>query len=129
MTTKYYLAAKYGRKDEMKAISEEMKTLFPDWECTATWTQGSEEGKTAKQIASMDLMDVGRADTFILFTYKRGSKQSGGGRFVEFGYALAKGLKCFIIGEYENVFTHHPTVTVYPTLAHFYADQAPVRNH
>lgn len=34
-----------------------------------------------------------------------------GGRMVELGYAMAKGKTCFIIGERENVFCHHSSVT------------------
>jgi len=125
MAYKYYLAAKFSRLKEMAKISKLIDKKL-GWECTATWTQNSEEGKSRRQIATMDLADVGRADVLFIFTHPRGEPQPGGGRFVEMGYALGKGIPVIVIGDYENVFTHSTQVSRYPTLEDFFMDRAPV---
>lgn len=113
MSNKFYLAAKFARKEEMEKLANELSS-FKDWECTARWVYGGEDGLTLEDISDLDLCDVERSDVLILFTEKYGSENSGGGRFVEFGYALAKGLRCYVIGDYEMVFCHDPRVKVFP---------------
>lgn len=110
---KYYLAARYDRKDEMMKKANELNS-YEGFECTASWVYGGEEGKTWEYIHNLDLGDVRESDTLILFTEPYGSLNRGGGRFVEFGYALALGIKCIVIGEYEMVFCHGPEVQVFP---------------
>lgn len=126
MIGKYYLAARYPRRVEMEGIANAIRAKDDTSDCVARWVFGGEEGLTRPQIAALDLNDVHRCDTFILFTHKRGSKQPGGGRFVEFGYALAKGKRCIIIGDYENVFVSTAGVDVYPTLEEFFHNEVPV---
>jgi nucleoside 2-deoxyribosyltransferase len=106
-----------------------MESLAPEfekigWKIVARWVFGGEEGLTRTDIALLDLEDVDKADAIILFTEPYGSPQTGGGRFVEFGYALGHGKTCIIVGEYENVFAHHPAVKVYPTLGDLLRDRS-----
>jgi nucleoside 2-deoxyribosyltransferase len=115
---KFYLAARYPRKEEMLEAAKEIQSRL-GWSCTSSWVKGSEEGKLRKEIAVYDLEDVKDSDYLILFSYPRGEPKPGGGRFVEFGYALGQGKPCAVIGHYENVFCHHPDVSVYPTLEDF----------
>lgn len=114
---KTYLAARFPRREEM----ENLVPFFADlgFDITARWVFGGEEGLTRAEIADLDLEDVENAECIILFTEKYGTPQPGGGRFVEFGYALAQGLRAIVIGDYENVFTHHKMVEVYPDLETF----------
>jgi len=111
---KVYLAALFSRRAEM----EQHADLIKDYghEVTARWVYGGEEGLTREQIALLDLEDVDRADIVLSFTHPNGTATKGGGRHVEFGYALAKGKQVVLIGDRENVFHDHPKVTVFPSL-------------
>lgn len=118
---KTYLAARFPRREEMESYSPQFK--IAGFDVIARWVFGGEEGLTRTDIAQLDLEDVTEADVIVLFTEEYASKQSGGGRFVEFGYALALGKECYVIGDYENVFMHDKRVKVYPTLGSFLRDQ------
>ncbi len=49
------------------------------------------------------MVQVGDCDVFILLnTQKRGQETSG--KAVEFGYALAMGKRCVVVGETSNIF-------------------------
>lgn len=85
-------------------------------EITARWVYGGEEGLSREDIALMDIEDVDRADIVISFTHPRGFLTPGGGRHVEFGYALAKNKKLVIIGHFENIFHHMPNVELFEDL-------------
>lgn len=121
---KYYLAARFSRRAEMQEKAELIQSLHP-CEVVARWVFGGEEGLDRRAIALLDLEDVDKCNTFVLFTHPRGSKQPGGGRFVEFGYALAKKKRCIIVGEYENVFVSHPNVLVYNNWEEFLHNEVP----
>ena len=111
---KIYLAAPFADRPKMEIIADQLKAH--GCVITARWVYGGEDGLTREQIAVLDLDDVDAADTIISFTFPRGTLSSGGGRHVEFGYALAKGKRLVVIGYRENVFHHWPTVEIYPTL-------------
>lgn len=64
--------------------------------------------------AKIDLDDIDASDYMISQTLSRGELFTGGGRHIEFGYALAKGKKLINVGGSENVF-HTLAVTV-PTI-------------
>ena len=87
---KWYMAAKFSRREEMEVLSYDL--LLLNHQCIARWVYGGEDGLTRPEIALLDLEDVERADGIILFTHPRGEPQPGGGRFVEFGYAIALNL-------------------------------------
>lgn len=114
MPTKLYLAALFARRAEMESIADLLKTK--GFEIVARWVYGGEDGLTREQIATLDLEDVDKADTVVSFTHERGTMTNGGGRHVEFGYALARGKRLVVIGDRENVFHHHSAIRVYPTL-------------
>lgn len=109
-----YLAAPFGDREKMEIIADLLKSRGHT--ITARWVYGGEEGLTREQIAILDLDDVDAADTVMSFTFPRGTPSTGGGRHVEFGYALAKGKRLVVIGYRENVFHHWPAVEVFPTL-------------
>lgn len=123
--TKYYLAARFPLRPEMEQYAVAIKNSMLETQCTASWVFGGEEGLTRPAIATLDLEDIDRADTFILFTHKYGSKQTGGGRFVELGYAIARDKRIIIIGDYENVFCSYIRAKVYPDWAAFVRNEIP----
>ena len=111
---KVYLAALFSRRAEMETYAN--KIAENGHEITARWVYGGEDGLSRTEIALMDIEDVDKADAIISFTHPRGTMTTGGGRHVEFGYALAKGKKLIVIGAYENVFHHMPNVQIYSDL-------------
>jgi nucleoside 2-deoxyribosyltransferase len=114
---KIYLAALFGRRPEMETVADKLKSH--GFEIASSWVYGGEDGLTREDIAILDLKDVDASDAVMSFTQPYRSMSSGGGRHVEFGYGLAKGKRCILIGERENVFHHFPAIEVYATLEAF----------
>jgi nucleoside 2-deoxyribosyltransferase len=108
-----YLAARFTDRPQMETAANRLKSL--GYEITARWVYGGEDGLTREHIAIMDIEDVDACDTLVSFTQPYGSVNKGGGRHVEFGYAMARRKRLVVIGERENVFHHHPDVEIYPT--------------
>lgn len=120
--TKFYVAAPFSEQFTA-ACAAEAVTAHIGWECTARWVYGGETGLKRNAIAMIDLADVDKADALIVLSKPHGTLVTGGGRWVEFGYALARGKECYVIGHYENVFCHHPLVRLYPTLQDMLLDR------
>lgn len=102
-------------------------------EVTARWVNGNHEWEgqnddyipegEAARYAMEDLADIDGADLLIAFTEEPDSGFSRGGRHVEMGYALGKGVPIWIVGPRENVFANLDQVT--PTdVGHFATWQA-----
>jgi hypothetical protein len=68
-----------------------------------------------EKFAFDDLEDVHAAELLIAFTEQPRSGNSRGGRHVEFGIALGRGVPIIVVGPRENIFCCLPYVTVYPT--------------
>lgn len=117
LSVKLYMAARFTRREELESYAP----LIQDagFEITSTWVFGGEDGLTRQDIAELDIRDVERADAILLFTEPYGEHIPGGGRFVEFGYAIGRGKKLFVIGGRENVFMHYPGVEFYMNVHEF----------
>lgn len=109
---KVYIAGRYSKLKELK----EESLLFEKAGIgiTATWLDNKEDGMSFEDIAVVDLKDVDEADALVLYTEPYGTAVPGGGRHVEFGYALGKGKKIILVGPLENVFHWHPNVHAFP---------------
>lgn len=59
----------------------------------------------------MDLDDVQRSDVVLAFTERPEVGYTTGGRWVEFGYAIALGITVIVVGPRENIFCHLQDVT------------------
>jgi hypothetical protein len=115
---KVYLAALFRRMEEMGRIADQLKAH--GYEITSRWVYGGEAtAGSTEACALLDIEDVIACDMLISFTHPRGTMTSGGGRHVEFGYALALNKICVIIGPRENVFHHHPSVIQYGSIDEF----------
>lgn len=114
MTRKLYLAARFSQRAELETIAHRLVVL--GFEITARWVFGNEDGLDREQIAFLDLADVDACDTIVSFSLPVGTMTKGGGRHVEFGYALARRKRMVLIGPRENVFHHHPDVEVFAAL-------------
>lgn len=104
-----YLAGRYGRRLELRAYAERLRAL--GHEITSRWLDGEHEAfdatPTREQMIEWsydDISDICDADVLIAFTEPPTSEYSRGGRHVEFGYALAKGMFLARVGPVENIF-------------------------
>jgi nucleoside 2-deoxyribosyltransferase len=108
---KIYLASNYSTHPAMRDRAKELRDL--GHEVVAEWISGTHnmDGAYADaKYAELDLRDIDAADAIILFTDSPPGSRSRGGKHVEFGYALAKGKRLFIVGTPANIFHHLPGV-------------------
>jgi hypothetical protein len=112
-----YLASRFARRDEMKAIAAELE--HHGYEVTSRWltstaalaTTELEGSGRAAELATMDLEDVRRASVCIVFTEPPEQSRPGrGGRHTELGIALALGLRVMLVGPREHVFHCLPDI-------------------
>lgn len=107
---KIYLAARYSRREELCQYREALKSL--GHEVTSRWLNGNhqaendelDKGAAAELFASEDLDDVIESQLVISFTETPRTTQSRGGRHVEFGVAIGRGIPVWVVGPRENVF-------------------------
>lgn len=111
---KIYVAGLYSKLAEL--AEESKKLIDAGFEVTATWLQNAEDGLTFEHVAHIDLNDVDAAAVLILYTEPYGTPVPGGGRHVEFGYALGKGKQIIIVGPRENIFHWHRDVMHFPRI-------------
>jgi nucleoside 2-deoxyribosyltransferase len=123
---KIYLAAGYSKKNEIRERANELRQLGV--EVTSRWldelhdpnhVMGELGPKEYEEIAVVDIEDINRAGSFALFTQDPTVPFVRGGRMVEFGYAIAKEKRVFVIGPRENIFAYLPQVEVYATWEEF----------
>lgn len=100
---KIYLAAPWAERELMQQHAEVLTNLGIT--VTSRWLQAAHIEGPPAQCAQIDLDDIDAADAILLFSVgPRGTSFTGGGRCIEFGYAIAKGKQLFLIGAVENVF-------------------------
>jgi nucleoside 2-deoxyribosyltransferase len=123
---KIYLAARYDRRNEMEEYAFELESrlkqkVVSTWHCLLVEPniELEKHSNKMKQAAERDLEDLNKADCLILFSDERGSKNNGGGKDFEAGYAYGKGLEIISIGPYENVFHFLEDVERYETFEHY----------
>ncbi len=109
---KVYIAGRYANL----AILAEERKLYEQAgiEITSSWLNNVEDGMSFTDVAVLDLKDVDAADALVLYTEPYGTPVPGGGRHVEFGYALGRGKHIVIVGPHENIFHWHPRVNTFP---------------
>ena len=109
-----YLAARYNRHPELQVYAKELEKLGHI--VTASWIFGDQNTEALYgTFAQRDLQDLSQADCLISFTEMPEKTKSTGGRHVEFGFALALGLRKMIVGYKENIFHHLSSVEFYGT--------------
>lgn len=112
---KIYLAAQFKEQPLMLQWSILLK--HHGHYITSRWLMANEaklKSIEAYNEAMKDLEDIDNCDIFISQTLNRGDVYTGGGRHIEFGYALAKGKKLINVGGSESVF-HTLAITI-PTI-------------
>lgn len=130
-----YLAARYSRREELCGYRDQLSTLgllvqarwldgghqisesgAPIGEAGEALVEGDTGGSSAEaaalraKFAADDWEDVTSADIVISFTEPPRSKATRGGRHVEFGVALARGVRVIVVGYRENIFHWLPQV-------------------
>ena len=123
---KIYLAARYGRRAEMQRVRDKLQAIGID--VVSRWIDGAHEAADLvatdaerSRWAGEDLVDLARADAIVAFTEEAGSKESRGGRHVEFGIAIGLGKHLCVVGPRENIFYCNNTIYWYPDYLAFYA--------
>jgi hypothetical protein len=112
---KIYLAAKYDQMLKMREVRDHL--VEDGHEVTAQWVDGKEANDSATSAAIMDVEDVRRSDALLAFSNPRGTLHTGGGRHVEFGIALERGMLLVVVGPRgEHVFHNWPSVKHCETL-------------
>lgn len=108
-----YLAARYSRREELVACRTDLNSLGHT--VTSRWLNGNHQVDDAglsveakrserERFAREDFADVISAEMCISFTETPRTTNSRGGRHVEFGIALGRMLRVWIVGPAENVF-------------------------
>jgi len=119
-----YVAASYSRIVKARELATQL--VDAGHEITSTWL--SETHPPNVQLvdldpcdlavhATLDLADIDRADAIVLLAEPPTAQPPRGSRHVEFGYAIAKGLQLWVIGdEPENLFHYLPYVHLVETV-------------
>ena len=111
---KIYLAAVWSNRELMQKTARVLTALGHT--ITSRWLNDEHINGTHAQCAQIDLDDIDRAEALMLFSVgPRGTPFTGGGRCIEFGYAIAREKILILIGPVENVFHTLPQVTRYDT--------------
>jgi hypothetical protein len=130
--SRVYLAARYGRREELLAhaveLAEDGHTVTSRWllgnqqwdaptlAAAIALEERRETPPEAARFAIEDWADLRTSDVLILFTEPPGAIAGArGGRHVEFGMAYALGKRCLVVGGRENVFHLLPGVEHHPT--------------
>jgi nucleoside 2-deoxyribosyltransferase len=123
-----YLAARFGRRDELREIARALRRL--GYVVTSSWLEQQEDAidsPDSPHLAALDLREIGECDVFVAFTDHPGTPGAErGGRHVEFGAAAVLGKMIVICGPVEHLFHRLPNVvrvaSVMRLLEHLAAD-------
>lgn len=116
--SRIYLAARFARREELRAIAEELRAAGAS--VTSRWLNQSPLGDSelgsarAATLAEMDFGDLRSADVCIAFTESGDGSNGRGGRHAELGIALALNLRVIVVGPREHVFHCLPAVEQFP---------------
>ena len=113
---KIYLAARFGKKEEVRYLYRRFKEL--GYEIASDWTLHKpikpyeSNHETAREYSIEDINAVRNCDVFILMT-----DEAGTGMYVELGVAISSNIeqgkpKIYVIGEHtsRSMFYFHPSV-------------------
>ena len=93
-----YLAGPYSERIQLARYALDL--ILDGHAVTSRWIMGTHPYGTLPAEAQNDLDDVQACDTLVLFS----AGSSPGGRYVEYGYALARGKTCYVVGPQDNLF-------------------------
>jgi hypothetical protein len=117
---KLYLAAPYAAREATAAAAVRLRAA--GWTITSTWhdlpevDQDMATDYELSNAARQCCEEIAEAEALMLFA---SDDTSTFGRHVEFGYALAKDKKLFLVGICESIFQYLPAVFQVGTLDEF----------
>lgn len=126
-----YIAARFSRRPEANALANKLKALghqitsrwvLPDCDHvlpTGLFEQAADSER--KRFAEEDIRDLDQAD-WLISLQEEPRSNGRGGRHVEFGMALAYGMRITVIGPRETVFHHCYGIEHFNTVDEFLAD-------
>ena len=123
---KVYVAGPYQQKEaigwraaELRAVGIEVTSRWLEEPHSPTTQCGDLPDATFRMYANYDLEDIDAADAFLLFAVPPNAAPiPRAGRHVEFGYALARRKKIFVVGDVkENIFHYLPQVKHFENFA------------
>jgi len=108
---KIYLASRFRNKEKIRVLKSELNCCGHQALCS--WLDEN-PANTKEENARRDLQEIDEADALLLFT--EDCELVPGGMHVEFGYALAKGKKLFLLGPPVNIFNYLSEVVILKSL-------------
>lgn len=95
---KLYLAHNFAARDALRLLVEKLEAS--GYHVTSRWITDDAhvQESTAQQNALDDLEDIDAADVLVLFV-DQFKDRPGKGKFIEFGYAYAKGKQIILCGD------------------------------
>lgn len=124
---KVYLAAAWSKRLEISQVADRLRAygviVTSRWlEEESTDPRTTDKEDYLQERAEIDLQDIDEADVLIRFTDTEqnqkvvASRLLSGARMVEFGYALGKGKRVFVVGGAQNIFDRLSWVTHFITV-------------
>lgn len=117
---KIYLAASFDSKASMR----EHRTLAESFghKVTSTWIDLPDDMPLMSdrldcekgQVARGDLNDIDQAQALVYFA---GGSTTTGGKNIELGYALAKGMRIILVGDKSSVFHYLGSIEAAPSVS------------
>lgn len=119
---KIYLAARIALRYQMRNVKRVIEEAGHT--VTSRWIIGphsdihnDEYPMPPEQCCAIDIEDVRAADILMPYTDEPKTFQLGGGRHVEFGIAIERGMRIMAIGpKGEHVFHYHSGIEFYPDI-------------
>ena len=105
---RFYVASRLSCRPQLHEVRSKLRSLGHD--VISTWLDESGDYSNsleqAKKVAMRDLCQISQVDVLILDTTSPISKDGGGGRETEFGFALGQfqNKKLWRVGPIKNVF-------------------------
>jgi len=111
MQTSVYIAAR-GKDQALASLVRDFLSLA-GITSTAQWIDQPLTNESHAE-AQQDIDDVRRAHVLVLLKPVASHRETTGGHHVETGIALERGMPVLLLGETENVFHQHESVTTLP---------------
>ncbi len=111
--SKVYIACHH--RDPANALAARLSvaghTITSSWHCDTAPRPSPDDAATWSANASRNMKEIGNSDVLVLIAsteHIAGTGRVPGGKFVEFGYALARCVRVITLGGVENGMLYHP---------------------
>lgn len=111
--SKVYIACHH--RDHANALAEQLSAAWhavsSTWHRDDTPRPAADDAEAWKANAARNTREIGNSDVLVLIAspeHIAGTGRVPGGKFVEFGYALARCVRVITLGGVENGMLYHP---------------------